>query len=220
MTKIPPWSYSTLTAYETCPLKYYASKVSKEFPEKQTEATLWGNRVHNALEHRIKDKTKLPEGMEQWEPLAEMFCGHPANTMVFTEKRYALNDKFRPTDWDSAWVRGILDVGLVKGEKAKVYDWKTGKVKPDSTQLMLFAAFVLHSHRQVNKVKTGFIWLADGSITEAKYDRDGLPAIWEEFLPRVKRWENAYANDKWEPKPSGLCGKWCPNLKCNFNGRR
>lgn len=216
--KIPPWSFSTISAYETCPLKYYASKVSKEFPEKPTEATTWGNRVHTAMEHRVVKKTPLPEGMGQWEEIAALFDSPGGQVLV--EKRLSLNKQFQPCAWDSSWVRGIVDIGVLKEKTGKAYDWKTGKPKTDSLQMKLFAALMMHSYPYLENVKTGFVWLINNTMTEAKYTRDELPSIWEEFLPKVHRWERAYELDKWEPKPSGLCKQYCPNLKCNFNGRR
>jgi len=76
--KTPPWSYTTLTKFETCPWQYYKTKVTREVKEPPTEHTVWGNSVHAALEARVKRKTPLPEGMQRWEALAKKFDTAPA----------------------------------------------------------------------------------------------------------------------------------------------
>jgi len=221
MSAAPAWSYSSLTAYETCPKRYYLTRVSKEATEPQTEATIWGNAVHKALELRIKDKAPLPKGMEGYEP----FCARieKSKGQVFTETRFALTRNLTPTGWmaKDCWVRGIVDVGIDAGAKAAALDWKTGKPKEDSAQLMLFAAFLMHSRPYIESVSTGFIWLKEGKLTKNVYTREQLPEIWQEFMPRVQRLEYAYERSKWEAKPSGLCKSWCPVGKtlCDFCGK-
>ena len=55
--KIPAWSYSSLTNFETCPRQFKLLKIDKVVPFKETEAIRHGNEVHKALELRLKDKT-------------------------------------------------------------------------------------------------------------------------------------------------------------------
>ena len=216
--QIPPWSFSTIDAFETCPFKYYAAKVSKKYPDAQNEASIWGNRVHSSLEQRVVSKKPLPEGMEQWEPLAATFDDHGGK--LLTEFRYALNRQFEPTEWTKAWVRGIIDVGVLQTSSAYLYDWKTGKPKADTGQLSLSAAAVFHSFKYIDTAITGFIWLKDNTLKEDTYKRSDLPAIWGEWMPRVVKWETAFRTNKWEKRPSGLCKGWCSNLDCTFNEKR
>jgi hypothetical protein len=53
------------------------------------------------------------------------------------------------------------------------------------------------------------------------FTREQLPEIWNEFLPRLSRVAAAYEDDKWLPKPSGLCKNWCPvgQSLCEFCGK-
>ena len=67
---LPAWTFSQLEKFENCPRQFYHVRVKKDVVEPSTEATLWGGRVHEAMEYRIKDGTPLPEGMTQWEGLA------------------------------------------------------------------------------------------------------------------------------------------------------
>lgn len=212
-----PWSYSSLTKFETCPRQYYLTRVAKKVIEPPTEATIWGNKVHQALEDRVKVKKPLPEGMDQWERIAAKF--DKPKGRVFTETRYTFTRNLKPCSWGAkdAWVRGVVDLGVDAGKKASLFDWKTGKIRADSDQLKLFAAFHFQSSPAAEVVDTGFIWLNHNKLTRKKFTRDDLPGIWQDFMARSQRLEAALEKDKWVPKPSGLCNGWCPaGNHCEF----
>lgn len=219
--KIPPWSFSSLSKFETCPRQYQMVRVTKQVKDLQGEAAIWGDRVHKALEQRVLTKQPLPEGMQQWERIVAKFDNPKGK--VFTETQIALTRNLQPCEWmdADAWVRGIVDIGVDAGKTVVAFDWKTGKVKPEMTQLELFAALLMHAKPYVQVVKTGYIWLNHNKLTRETYARDDLPRIWDGYNIRVARLEDAYMKDTWIPKPSGLCGKWCPvsHKLCEFSGR-
>lgn len=215
-----PWSYSALTAFETCPRRFELTRVTKQVFEPQTEATLWGNKVHKALEKYAKGTEALPPDMERYGRYVDKILSYEGKRVV--EERVALNKDLRPTKWmaKDVWVRGIIDIGVVGSDRAYLLDWKTGKHKPDSDQLKLFAALAFAMYPWVDNVTTGFIWLKEGKFDKEVFTREQLPEIWAEFLPRLSRVARAYVEDKWTPKPSGLCRNWCPVGKslCEFCG--
>jgi hypothetical protein len=196
-------------------------RVHKLVKDEMGESALWGNKVHGALEDRVKIKKPLPEGMRQWEEIASKF--DTARGRVFTETQIALTRNLQPCTWfdKSAWVRGIIDLGIDSGKVATLFDWKTGKVKPEMAQLKLFAALYMSAKPYVHKARTGFIWLQYNEVTKETFTRDDLPSIWEEFAARSERLAEAYRSNKWPARPSGLCSKWCPVTKkhCEFSGR-
>lgn len=214
------WSYSQLTAYETCPKRFELTRVSKKVVEPQTEATIWGNQVHKALELFAKDGKPLPADLQKYERYVKKIQSYEGKRVV--EERIALDRSFRPTKWmaKDVWVRGIIDIGVVGPEKAYLLDWKTGKRKPDSDQLKLFAALAFAVYPWIDKVTTGFIWLKSGEFDKEVFTRDQLPEIWNEFMPRLQRLAHSYEDNKWIAKPSGLCREWCPVGKhnCEFCG--
>mgnify|MGYP003665971734 FL=1 len=53
MTKVWPWSFSKIKAFEQCPKQFYHERVLKEFPFKETEATLYGTAFHSMAEDFI-----------------------------------------------------------------------------------------------------------------------------------------------------------------------
>jgi hypothetical protein len=210
---LPAWTFSQLEKFETCPKQFYHVRVAKDIVEPQTEATLWGSKVHTAMEDRIRDGTPLPEGMEQWEGFAKKICAMPGEKLA--EEKMALDKSFQPTDWDNAWTRGIADMLIVHGNKAATLDYKTGKRKL-THQLMLYAAYTFAYYPEVETVTTGFVWLRDKKIDRETFTRADIPTIWGTFLPKVRKLEAAYEKDKWMARPSGLCNGWCPVRSCEF----
>jgi predicted RecB family nuclease len=210
---IPAWTYSQLDKFETCPRQFYHVRVKKDFPEPPTEATIWGERVHKALELRVKEGTPLPEGMTQWEGIANKFAGLAGEK--YCELQMAVDRNFQPADWNNAWSRGIADLLIVNGDKAAVFDHKTGRRKP-TEQLMLYAGYTFAMFPDVEYVTTGFVWLKDKKIDKQEFTREQVSEIWLEFLPRVRKLEMAYEKDNWPCRPSGLCHGWCPAKSCEF----
>lgn len=213
----PPWTYSQLDSYESCPRKFFHLKVLRDVVEPPTVHTDWGTAVHTAFENAILNGTPLPTGMTQWQGIADKFANLPGQK--FAEYKFSIDKNFQPMEWSGSWSRGIADYLAVNGKKAVVADWKTGKRKP-SEQLALYAAYTFHFFPEVDTVQTGFVWLREKKITRDTYTRDGVAGIWGGLLPRARKLESAYQRDVWPAKPSGLCKNYCPVLSCQHNGRR
>lgn len=220
MSKHRAWTYSHLSGFETCPRQFHEMKVLRNFPDPPTEATIWGQRVHSAFEDAINDGTPLPEGMTKWQGIADKLIA--LRGTKWAERKMALDRNFSPVDFDSAeaWTRGIADLVVVRGRKAVVFDYKTGRRKP-SEQLDLYAAYVFAVHPEVDSVRTAFVWLKDRKIDWCPgvgfYPREHLPVLWQSLLPRVIKLETAYTRDSWPARSSGLCRGWCAVTTCEFH---
>jgi len=216
-----PWSYSSLTAFETCPRRFKLTRVTKEVIEHQTEATLHGNEVHKALEKHLKGEAHLPPKYESYLALVDKVKAAPGHKLV--EFKFALTQNFKPTTFfaKDAWVRGVIDFGVLSEKTGVVLDWKTGKPKDDHDQLKLFAAVALATYPYLESVKTGYVWLAHNKMDSKEFTKADIPEIWGDFAPRVIRLTEAAEKDTFPPKPSGLCKAWCPvpHSKCEFSGR-
>lgn len=215
------WSYSALDSFETCPFRHYKTKVSKEVKEPQTEALTWGNTVHKALELRVTKGAPLPDNMQIYEPIALTVYNKGRLGKIEAEQKMALTKSYQPTSWfaKDVWVRGITDFTITKGDKAFIGDWKTGKPSAGSAQLRLTAAMTMHHKPYINVVCNTFLWLKTGGVTSETFSREDIPAIWQEFAPRVARLEAAHEENKWPKKPSGLCRSWCPCTSCEHHGK-
>lgn len=211
MTNTPfAWSYSALRAFETCPRRYYLTRVTKQASESQTAATLEGNEIHKALELHLKGTRWLPDKYRQWVPLAERIKSTPGRIEV--ERQVALTRSFTETSYfgKDVWLRGKFDVRIVQPKMTVHLDWKTGKRKEDSDQLRLAAAIEFKINPHVETVHTGFVWLKDKLIDKETHHRDDSNGIWKDFMIRVQRMESASVEKDYPPRPSGLCKSWCP----------
>src|SRR5271165_2259665 len=122
------WSYSKLKNYEACPKRHWHVDIAKDAVEDESEALVWGNRVHSALARRVGKGDPLPLGMEKFEPWCTKVIGTPQGN-IFVEQKLAIKSDFTKCSWfgDEAWYRGVADVIKVAGRVALVVDWKTGK---------------------------------------------------------------------------------------------
>lgn len=221
---MPPWSFSSLTSFETCPKRYAHIKVYRDVVDVSGEEANWGKIVHKHLEDRIAHGTCLPVSLEPYEKLVAPIV-KSTGTTILAEQQLAVDNRLQPVKWDdpAAWCRGIVDLGVLSPNKSKavLLDWKTGKRKTDTDQLKLFAGLAFSHYASINVVRTGFVWLKEGKTDIETFERKDVPVIWQGFDPRVKRMERAYVDNKFPPKPSGLCRKHCPvpKSKCEFSGR-
>ena len=218
------WSFSSMNKFETCPRQYNLTYNAKVIPFQDTVHTIWGKEVHSALEGYVKQRMGAPDEvlpvLQELAPLDDKYLPYvrwadrvldmPGEKLI--EWEFALTKSLTPTHFkdQTAWCRGVIDVAVINGDKAIAIDWKTGKVRPDSDQLKMFAAVIMQQYPHVQSVRTVYVWLAHDQTTVETYRRDvDLPAIWRHFMAKAQRLEQAYEKDKWIPKPSGLCAGWC-----------
>jgi hypothetical protein len=126
------WSFSSLKQYQNCPKQYYELTVAKNFVQSPSQAMIYGNQVHSALEHYVKDGTELPKNYQRFKPLVDDLTAIPGDKL--TEHRMALTKEKTPCTFGAKerWVRGIADIVIVDGNHAFIVDYKTGSDKyPD-----------------------------------------------------------------------------------------
>ncbi len=208
------WSFSALEKYEICPSQYAALKFYCTVQETDNEANIWGQRVHKALEERVRDGKALEEGMKGFEKWARVVEQTPGEKRF--EHQIAVDRSMKPVEWFSrqAWLRVVIDVLNVDGVRATLLDWKTGKVKHDPTQLALSSVVVSKLHPGVGEFNCRFVWLKHDHATGAVYQKRDLELVWEGISTRVERMEAAWASEEFPCNPSGLCRGWCPCTEC------
>jgi RecB family exonuclease len=206
-------SYSRLSVFEQCEARFDYQYVSKRVQDQPNEASAYGDRVHKVLEAYGRGNT--PQGIEaeqtlaKWGSLVDRIVSRPGDKLF--EHQMAVNKELQPVDWfaKDVWIRGIADVLIVNEDTAYVLDYKSGKVKENPTQLQLFAAMVMWHFPQVNTVHTSFIWLVYNQMTNAKYERRYLGALWNALKPRFEKVQDVVDLGVFKTKPGPLC-PWCP----------
>lgn len=204
-------SFSSIKMYENCPHRYYHQRIAKSVTDTGGEASLYGERVHKFLEDRMREGKELPPDVANLEPVVQSVLNLKGDGHLEVEREMTLTKDLSVTTWwaEDAWLRSKLDILILRDERAFVMDWKTGKRRPDFTQLELFALQVFAHYPYVESVRTGFIWIKDSAMDKEVYKRDNSSALWERLLTRIRRIEQSAEKDVWPAKPSGLCN-FCP----------
>ncbi|MEI2422402.1 PD-(D/E)XK nuclease family protein, partial [Arthrospira platensis SPKY2] len=184
--------------------------------------TAYGDRIHKSLELRLRDNTSLDQESGRYEALCSAIEKHSLGADdLTTEEEMTLNQQLEPTGWwdDDAWLRSKIDVLVRRGDRAYMFDWKTGTRRPDFDQLELFAVQVFKHYPAIERVKTSFVWLKEAAMDSQTYTRDQAPAIWTKILAKIQRIEKSMETGNWPARPSGLC-RWCPcNSFCQYARR-
>lgn len=220
------WSHSHVDTFETCPRQYEAKYVTKEVVFKETDATRWGNHVHDAAERYLRDGTPVPSDVpyqKQFDWVKER--AERLGAELLLEGEYGLTRDWGPCAYfdrvKKVWCRSKLDVLLLRPDGiAEVIDWKTGKPKTDRSQLMLYALFVMVHYPHIKEVRTGYAWLAHNQLTQpVAYLRMNMQAYKDNWERKYAALKAARTLGVFVPKPSGLCKAWCDVVSCEFHGR-
>lgn len=225
-----PWSHSALSDFLNCPKAYYHKRVLKDVVDPPNDAGLAGDFIHKAFEAYLKNGTSLPshypDDIREWPSGIKPPSAYQAyldrlrqgSGTMYVECRYAINRKFEPVDFfaPDVWCRGILDVLNINGAKARILDHKTGKRKYDTRQLKLNAMLVFIHHPEVLVAKTGYVWLKDGAVDAHTFIRDNEADLWSEYMMDLTVYNNAFKQEMFVPRQSGLCNGWCPVKQCEF----
>lgn len=204
-------SYSSIKMYENCPKRYYHQRITKEVQDQGSDATRYGERIHSDLENRLVNNKLLTPETEKYEVLCRAIEKMANGGELHAERQLCLNENLTPTSWwaEDAWLRSILDVLILHDDNAVVMDWKTGKRRPDFTQLQLFALQVFKHFPEIKSVKSCFVWLQDMSMDAEVFTVDKTNLMWADMLARIERIHQSVEHENWPAKPSGLC-RFCP----------
>jgi RecB family exonuclease len=214
------WSHSAVNDFLGCPHRYAARRFFCTVVDEKTEESLWGDRVHKALEERIRDKKPLPEGMTAYENWARVLEALPGE--FHFEKEFAVDQRLEPCGWfdKTAYGRVRIDL-LILDEETKtaiVIDYKTGKPKDDAEQLRLSCWFLSKFYPWIETFKYRYIWLKVGKPTGGELTRREAMSVFTGTVEHLKRMEQAWVNEglPYEPErtmPRVVPGAGLPTLE-------
>lgn len=213
------FSFSVVDMYRSCAKKYYHLKVAKDFKDSDSSFSADGKAIHEALLTRVIDGTPLPLPMRYMEPIAAKF----ANTdgVKSGEIQLALNRQFEPCAWfdKDCYVRAIIDLLIIKGNKATIIDWKTGKVRPKPDQLKLAAAVLSQQMPEIEHFTCAFVWVNHKEVTPLTLRKENMADVWADWIEAADEMEDAIKITAFPASPSYLC-RWCPVTSCPHNDAR
>jgi hypothetical protein len=220
VTKVAPWSFSKIKAFEQCPKQFYHEKILKEYPFVETEAIRYGSEFHKSAEDYIGEGTPLPPKFNFAQGMLDSLNAKAGEKLC--ERKMGLTENLEPCGFydDTVWFRGIADLIILDGDLAWVIDYKTGKNSryADKGQLELMALTVFAHYPQVKKVRGGLLFVVSNDLIKDKYTEFNKAKLWEKWLGKYERMRSAAETNVWNPNPSGLCKRYCPVTVCVHNG--
>lgn len=222
MSKVIPWSYSSLTNYENCPHKYYEVRIAKTTPPKTFSEADEGVQKHKIIERYLKGESTIVD-----KPLKRLVDNtlEALNPTYFKyEHKLAVTKDRQPCEWDdpNCYHRGVLDVMYVDpmDPVGRIFDWKNGKINAYSEQLKANSICVFAHYPHLKEVKTQYVWMKFGRTTPGSNHVEFMDRAWSRFVSRAASMEAALENNDWPKRPSGLCKKHCEVFTCEFNGSK
>jgi hypothetical protein len=217
------WSYSSLSLFQQCPKKYYHLRVAKDHKEPETDALMYGKQLHEAAEFYIGKDTPLPPQFAFIKDSLDLLKTLGEGGEFLCEYRMGLTRDLKPCDFfdKDVWWRGVADLVIIKGDKAYMVDYKTGKSSryADTKQLEILSLALFKHKPNIKLVKGGLLFLVASDFVKVDYEGSQQSEPWVKWLNETKQLEAAYENDVWNPKPNFSCKQYCAVVNCLHNGK-
>ena len=223
-----PQSYSSLNVFETCPRQYEAKYITKEVKYVQSQAAAWGDQVHTVLENYLKTQggIAVPPNMAMYRPFGDWVLERAAKNggQVLAERQTGVTKAHTACAYKDKqrWIGGKIDVTIIypQQRRAEVFDWKTGKIRNDATQLKLYNGFTFADYPEIDTAASGYVWLEHKQVSPPLVlQRSDADNVWSEFEHKYRQLQDAYVRGVFQPTPNPLCAKWCDVVSCEFHGK-
>lgn len=221
------WSYSRLSDFETCALRFQHKYVLKTIKFVSNAAMDRGKELHKQLERdtvrAIHGKEPVCQDIAHVHPMIKGFVArHPA---VSIEQQLAFDSSLNPTDWfaKDVWFRAVIDMvgrtnvqSKIQDHGASVVDWKTGQFRPTVDQLKIYNMAVMLQWSQTASVTSALVFIdhkkSSPPLTSSRLDLQNLV---QEFSDRSEAIQIAIQRDSWQPTKCFQC-RWCEVNTCQY----
>ena len=165
---IAPWSFSKVKAFQQCPKQFYHEKILKQYPFKESEATLYGTAFHEAAEEYIRDGGELDPRFSYAKGMLDALNAKKGEKLC--EIKMGLTENLEACNFfdGDVWFRGIADLVILNREDklAWIIDYKTGKSAryADKGQLELMALATFKHYPEVETVRAGLLFVVSNDL--------------------------------------------------------
>lgn len=212
------WSYSALSLYTKCPLRWRFEKVDK-LPTVRNEKADRGVQIHKEAEDYVSGLSpELPESLAKFKQhfAAARRCFVKGQTSL--EQAWGYDRDWSPCDFKSEpiWLKVFCDmvVFLKKGKTIVVIDYKTGKRFGNEIahgeQLQLYIAAAAQRYPDVTDFIAELWYLDVDELISFSYTREDADDFVRYYTTRAKNMEKAIQNNKFEPIATIQNCKFCP----------
>jgi hypothetical protein len=190
------WSYSRYKDHRTCPRMAHWKHILKKPQGPKSPAMQRGGDIHKEGEAYLLGKLRaVPAAYKAFRKEMEALRKAKATP----EGKWGMAVSWSPVDyfdWARCWCRVVLDARVFQKIKARVIDFKTGKVYPDDNeeQMELYAIGAFEHYPKADEVDVELWYLdqarpktADGypNPMVKTYRRAQLPALEKKWRTKV-----------------------------------
>jgi len=189
-------SFSRLSDYEQCPLKFKSKYITKVYPDDSNNpAFAKGSAIHKQLENYInfvRNEGDIPKMGQHASNASNMI--DKLNTLskgnIYPEKQLAVDMNYKKCDWFAKptkvkW-RAIIDcLVFLDDETLLIIDWKSGKFREyedgPTTQLKLTAVILFNLYPNIKNITSSYMFVEHKRTVKVDFKRDQLASMQEKF---------------------------------------
>jgi hypothetical protein len=197
------WSFSRYHDHKECPRRAKLKHLDKVPEGPKGPALIRGEHIHKLAEDFVGSKLKkLPSDLKNFTKEFVMLRKKKA----VTEGKWAMTVGWKVCDffdWATAWCRVVLDSHYAEKKRARVIDYKTGKIYGDNDEQMeLYAIAGFEHYPDVDEIDTELWYLDQGELQKKTYRRKDLPALQKKWKRKVIP---ILTDKRFPPRPGQQC---------------
>jgi hypothetical protein len=217
--KFKPYSFSKIDTYQKCPYKFKLRYIDNIWPKNVDKFhTIRGTYMHNRLQYwgdssiSISTDGLTAENITECERKLNSFSLSDlgkdmmfGGTLLKNELNIGIGLDWTPQPYKSKenlLYKGKIDKISLFQNTLRVIDWKAGKVRQQSIQLLSYALWAFLKWPQIKRIESSYIFLDHIQKHTEIYHRENIPHMKKSLLMGIKPIEKAPFYKK---NPTGLC---------------
>lgn len=221
MVKYKPYSYSKISTFKSCPLKFKFQYIDKISVKMDTEALIKGRTIHYLIENSHLHESEYAEEMKQnikdypdalliKKNFEQSRLGikylQNIDKPAINEYKIGLSNLLEASEYSKdSLFNGIIDYICVKSGVLYICDFKSGKYREpkyqDYNQLLFYSIYFFQKYK-IQKIIISFIYVEHDLENEIELNIEYLDNYKKELLSSIIEIENC---SDFKPKTTRLC---------------
>ena len=211
------FSFSSLSAYNTCPFSYKLAYIDKIKPVRSA-ALVKGSNVHSILEKfpdfiaskEFKFNENLIVSNFLNSEIGNYFKDVLLNKKTVREFKFGLTKNFENDTFKDSFFHGIIDLIFFENDELNLCDYKTGKFKEnqDFSQLLTYSLFF----KNYDKIKINYLYVEHNKVNSKVVTKEDIEKT-QDFIIKTT---DIILQDKTFKRNCGKHCAWCQfSEKCD-----